>query len=76
MVARMRDERDRRRVFVWLSDTGRTSAHAHPRVLADDALKRAVHAMRPTDRAAAEESTVRYMRSMPAWRDHPRLADR
>jgi len=28
------------------------------------------------ERAAAEESTLRYMRSMPAWRDHPRLADR
>jgi hypothetical protein len=26
------------------------------------------------DRATAEESTRRYMRAMPAWRDHPRLA--
>jgi len=52
LVTRMRDDRDRRRVFVWLTDAGRASARAHPRVLADDALKRAVHAMRPTDRAA------------------------
>jgi len=48
LVTRMRDDRDRRR----LTDAGRASARAHPRVLADDALKRAVHAMRPTDRAA------------------------
>jgi hypothetical protein len=28
------------------------------------------------DRPAAEEATVKYMRNMPAWRDHPRLAER
>lgn len=26
------------------------------------------------DRAKAEESTRQYMRTMPAWRDHPKLA--
>ena len=28
------------------------------------------------DRASAETQTREYMRGMPAWRDHPRLAER
>jgi DNA-binding MarR family transcriptional regulator len=52
LITRMRDDRDRRRVFVWLTDAGRSSARAHPRVLADGELTRAVHAMHPPDRAA------------------------
>src|SRR5262249_7259901 len=36
LVDRMHDERDRRRVFIWLTDEGRTRAAAHPRVLADE----------------------------------------
>jgi DNA-binding MarR family transcriptional regulator len=51
LVARIRDERDRRRVFVWVTDDGRTAAAAaSPRVLADDLLARAVRNMTPEER--------------------------
>jgi DNA-binding MarR family transcriptional regulator len=52
LVKRIRDERDRRRVFVWLTEDGRRRARAQPRVLAEDALLTAVRRMRPDDRAA------------------------
>jgi DNA-binding MarR family transcriptional regulator len=51
LVARMRDERDKRRVFIWLTDQGRARAFAHPQVLRDDLLARALARMRPDDRA-------------------------
>ncbi|MEU4232433.1 MarR family transcriptional regulator [Nonomuraea sp. NPDC026600] len=51
LVARIRDERDRRRVFVGVTDEGRAAAAtASPRVLADDLLARAVHDMTPEER--------------------------
>jgi DNA-binding MarR family transcriptional regulator len=50
LVARMHDERDRRRVFIWLTDEGQARASAHPRLLADDELIRALARMRPDDR--------------------------
>ena len=67
-VERVRDERDRRRVFVWLTDAGLERARAHPKVLADELLGHAVRRMRPIDRqhlieglrallAASEEQT-------------------
>jgi DNA-binding MarR family transcriptional regulator len=52
LVDRMRDERDRRRVYVWLTEHGRQRANAHARVLADDELLAAVDRMTPTDRAS------------------------
>jgi len=56
LIDRMRDERDRRRVYVWLTEVGRrrtaASAGAHARVLADDALVAAVRRMTPADRHA------------------------
>src|SRR5262245_11400202 len=36
LVDRMPDDRDRRRVFIWLTNEGRARAAAHPRVLADE----------------------------------------
>ena len=50
LVARIRDGKDRRRVFVSLTDAGRTRAAAHPEVLACDDLLRAVELMSPADR--------------------------
>jgi DNA-binding MarR family transcriptional regulator len=50
LVARMHDERDRRRVFIWLTDAGRERAMAHPRVLEDELLVQALAHMRPQDR--------------------------
>ncbi|HEV8194938.1 MAG TPA: MarR family transcriptional regulator [Ktedonobacterales bacterium] len=49
-VARIHDERDRRRVFIWLTDAGRERALAHPRVLEDELLVQALARMRPQDR--------------------------
>lgn len=50
LVARIRDERDHRRVFIWLSEVGQTSVTKYPQVLQDDLLVRAVAQMRPLDR--------------------------
>jgi DNA-binding MarR family transcriptional regulator len=52
LVDRMRDDRDRRRVYVWLTETGRQRAASHARVLADDELLAAVGRMAPDDRAS------------------------
>ncbi|MBO3749606.1 MarR family transcriptional regulator [Streptosporangiaceae bacterium NEAU-GS5] len=48
MVARIRDERDRRRVFVWTTEEGRAAVSI--RVLEDDLLAKAVHEMTPEER--------------------------
>jgi DNA-binding MarR family transcriptional regulator len=50
LVDRMRDERDQRRVYVWLTELGQQRANSHARVLADDELLAAVGRMTPTDR--------------------------
>jgi DNA-binding MarR family transcriptional regulator len=51
LVARIRDQRDRRRVFVWVTDEGRTAAAGPtPRVLEDDLLAKAVQNMTPEER--------------------------
>jgi DNA-binding MarR family transcriptional regulator len=52
LVARMHDERDRRRVFIWLTDSGRERAGEHPRVLEDELLLAALARMAPDDRQA------------------------
>ncbi len=51
LVARMQDERDRRRVFIWLTDEGHERAATHPRVLEDEALAQALARMQPAERA-------------------------
>jgi DNA-binding MarR family transcriptional regulator len=50
LVDRLHDERDRRRVFAWLTEAGRARALAHPRVLEDELLARAMARMRTEDR--------------------------
>lgn len=52
LVERMRDERDRRRVFVWLTPEGQRRTRQHPRVLEESLLERALARMRPADRDA------------------------
>ena len=52
LVARMPDERDRRRIFIWLTDAGRARVVMHPQVLADELLAQALAEMTATDRAA------------------------
>lgn len=65
LVDRMRDERDRRRVYVWLTEHGRQRAASHARVLADDELLAAVSRMTPTDR----ESLIYGLRALLAAAD-------
>ncbi|MEO7002073.1 MAG: MarR family winged helix-turn-helix transcriptional regulator [Ktedonobacterales bacterium] len=53
LVDRMRDERDQRRVFIWLTATGKArtlAAMAQTRPLQDDLLTQAVARMPPEDR--------------------------
>jgi len=52
LVDRLRDARDRRRVFVSLTEAGRQRAASHPEVIACDDLVRAVQLMTPADRRA------------------------
>ncbi len=65
LVDRMRDERDRRRVYVWLTEHGRQRANSHARVLADDELLTAVGRMTLADR----ESLINGMRALLAAAD-------
>jgi DNA-binding MarR family transcriptional regulator len=55
LVDRLHDERDRRRVFVWLTEAGRARALAHPRVLEDELLAKALARMRRGDRVKLVE---------------------
>lgn len=55
LAARTRDQRDRRRVFVWLTDEGRKRVAAHPEVLGGTELREAIAMMRPPDRKALVE---------------------
>jgi DNA-binding MarR family transcriptional regulator len=66
LVARMPDERDRRRVFIWLTDAGRERAMGHPRVLADELLAQALSRMSASERAAL----IAGMRALLAAADH------
>lgn len=52
LVERMRDDRDRRRVFVWLTPEGQRRTRQHPRVLEESLLERALAGMRAADRDA------------------------
>jgi DNA-binding MarR family transcriptional regulator len=66
LVARIRDERDERRVLVWLTDAGRDVVSRVGQVLAPDLIAEAMAALSPAERAivvrgfellAAAEST-------------------
>jgi DNA-binding MarR family transcriptional regulator len=67
LIDRLRDDRDRRRVFVWLTDKGRDRASAHAQVLADDELRIAVRRMSPT----ARTRLISGLRALLAAADRP-----
>jgi DNA-binding MarR family transcriptional regulator len=52
LVARIRDERDERRVLVWLTDAGRDVVSRLGQVLAPDVLAGALAGLSPEERAA------------------------
>ena len=68
LVARIRDERDERRVLVWLTDAGRDVVSRVGQVLAPDLLAEAMETLSPAERetvvrgfellAAAESSSI------------------
>lgn len=57
LVARMRDEQDRRRTEVWLTDTGRARLVREQEVLERSLVEAALARMRPADRAALLRGT-------------------
>jgi DNA-binding MarR family transcriptional regulator len=57
LLARVRDEADRRRVLVWLTDEGRARLTEEQEVLSLAALERAFAAMKPRERAMLIEGT-------------------
>ena len=57
LLARVRDESDRRRTLVWLSDQGRARLVEEQEVLSMTALERAMAEMKPRDRAKLIEGT-------------------
>ena len=57
LLARVRDEADRRRTLVWLSDEGRARLVEDKQVLSMVALEQAMAAMKPRDRSMLIEGT-------------------
>jgi len=68
LLARVRDENDRRRPLVWLTDQGRARLVAEQEVLSSEALERALNRMKPQDRVRLLEST----KALIAAADHPK----
>src|SRR5262249_14903144 len=66
LIDRMRDDRDRRRVFLWLTETGGDQARqlsgTHARVLDEDALRAGVGRLARDDR----EGLIRGLPARPA----------
>ncbi len=56
-LARVRDESDRRRTLVWLTDQGRTRIIEEQEVLSVEVLERAIAKMKPQQRAMLLEGT-------------------
>ncbi|MEV6031815.1 MarR family transcriptional regulator [Nonomuraea sp. NPDC052116] len=72
LVGRIRDERDRRRVFVWVTDEGRAAfAAATPRVLEDDLLARAVRQMTSQEREGLVTGLRALLRGEDPGEDEP-----
>lgn len=57
LLARVRDEADRRRVLVWLTDEGRARMTDEQEVLGQELLERAMAAMTPDERARLIDGT-------------------
>ncbi len=66
LVARIRDERDERRVLVWLTDTGRDVVGRVGQVLAPDLLARVMASLEPRDRATVVRGFELLARAEPA----------
>ena len=63
LLARVRDDRDKRRTLVWLTDQGRARLVAEQEVLSGEALERALNRMKPQDRRMLLEGTTALIRA-------------
>lgn len=78
LVARIRDERDERRILVWLTDAGRDVIARVGEVLAPDLLGEAMAELSPADRATVIrgfELLVALEPGVPTHRPHPGPTD-
>lgn len=85
LVARMPDERDRRRIFIWLTDEGKNRLQEAmtpldpARImkmadrLSEDEKTEFLRLFSKLTRRDAETQTRAYMKSTPAWAKHPAL---
>lgn len=74
LVTRIRDERDERRVLVWLTDAGREVVARIGEVLAPDLLGDAMATLSPADRLTVVrgfELLASHQATEPAHRPHP-----
>jgi DNA-binding MarR family transcriptional regulator len=74
LVTRIRDERDERRVLVWLTDAGREVVARIGEVLAPDLLGDAMATLSPADRVTVVrgfELLASHQAAEPAHRPHP-----
>ena len=63
LLARVRDESDRRRTLVWLTEQGRARIIEDQEVLSVDSLERAIAKMKPQERAMLLEGTRALIRA-------------
>jgi len=63
LLARLRDDADRRRMLVWLTDEGRARLVAEQEVLSTGALERAFALMTPDERSHLLEGTRALLRA-------------
>lgn len=63
LLARVRDESDKRRTLVWLTDQGRARLVADQEVLSHEALERALCRMKPQERRMLLEGTLALIRA-------------
>lgn len=73
LLERMRDERDRRRVLVWLTPQGHAMLARERRVLDEDLVGQAVEKMNPRDRGrllAGMRALAEAARSLKKGEDH------
>jgi DNA-binding MarR family transcriptional regulator len=65
-LAKVRDENDRRRTLVWLTDQGRSRLVEDQSVLSANILEQAITRMRPEERSMLIEGTQALLRAASA----------
>lgn len=74
LLERMRDERDRRRTLVWLSDAAREALERRRRVLSETRVERAMQRLTPAERRGLVEGMRALVRA--AESDEPNQGER